>query len=181
MVFEYAREYAEHWADIWTVWLMTREEPMRLSHRDEILAGKGVQRQYAARRNDPRTVDSQRKRQPQRRGQLHHGPPRRCVAAGTPCQRRSFDAIPITSRVTRCSWVFRRNAHNATITRSIRNGARRTSGASMRSSHDHPRSHSGSRRRRRKEKEGNGSPAITSATIRDSTIPCGSTTSAAAA
>jgi hypothetical protein len=32
VVFEYTREYAEHWADIWTVWTMTRGGTHELYH-----------------------------------------------------------------------------------------------------------------------------------------------------
>jgi hypothetical protein len=102
IVFEYAREYAEHWADIWTVWLMTRGGTNEVYHNGmkfwlEKAFAKNMPHDEmvrslltaTGRTNDNGAVNFI---------MAHLGdasPPDRRLSDGP------FDSIPITSRVTR--------------------------------------------------------------------------------
>jgi hypothetical protein len=101
MVFEYSREYAEHWADIWTVWLMTRAGTNELYHSQ-----MKFWLEKAFMNNMPHDTMVRELLTAKGKGTENGGVSNFVMAhLGEPNQQRitdgPFDAIPITSRVTR--------------------------------------------------------------------------------
>jgi len=101
-VFEYSREYAEHWSDIWTVWLMTRTGTNDEYHSE---MKKWLDNQFM--RNMPHdqmvrellTASGSWKEKPAINFIMAH------LGDKSPADKRTsdgpFDNVPITSRVTR--------------------------------------------------------------------------------
>jgi len=104
LIFEYASEYAAHWADIWTVWTMTRGGTHELYHEQ---IERWFNKQFV---NDVR-YDKMVKALLIAKGKGNEGDGAAAnfvmahMGEATPQDRRMsdgrFDAIPITSRVTR--------------------------------------------------------------------------------
>ncbi len=102
LVFEYAREYAEHWADIWTVWTMTRGGTHETYHNQIKfwLEKKFINnRPYDEIVRTLLTASSTGNDKEAANFVMAH------LGEATPTDKRvsdgPFDAIPITSRVTR--------------------------------------------------------------------------------
>ncbi len=102
IVFEYAREYAEHWADIWTVWTMTRTGTHEIYHEQikfwlEKQFSNNVPYDKLVR--DLLTATGKGSENGAANFVMAH------LGEPSPNERRisdgPFDAIPITSRVTR--------------------------------------------------------------------------------
>jgi len=114
---------------MWTVWLMSRTTHQ--TYRQQMHAWLAIQFS----RNIPHSELTKKlltaTGNTQKDGAvnfiLHH------LGDVNPAERRKelghFDAVPITSRVTRLFLGLKRNAPSATTTRSTRNGCRPTSGA----------------------------------------------------
>ncbi len=107
-VFEYYKEYAEHWSDIWTVWLMTRTGTNEDYHAE---MKKWLDAQFM--KNTPHdqlvrellTATGGWKEKPAINFIMAHlGEKTAAPKQGEPDRRRSdgpFDVVPITSRATR--------------------------------------------------------------------------------
>jgi len=102
IVFEYASEYAEHWADIWTVWTMTRGGTHRIYHEEMEF---WLKKQFANNRpydqivRELLTANGKGSENGAANFVMAH------LGEPSPNERRisdgPFDSIPITSRVTR--------------------------------------------------------------------------------
>lgn len=101
-VFEYSREYAQHWSDIWTVWLMTRtgtndEYHNKLKQWLDAQFMKNVPHDQLVR--ELLTATGSWDKNPAINFTMAH------LGDKTPQDKRisdgPFDAVPITSRVTR--------------------------------------------------------------------------------
>lgn len=113
-VFEYYREYAEHWSDIWTVWLMTRTGTNDDYHME---MKQWLDKQFMSNKSYDQIVrelltatgTNNKKLADDSGGKIKHNLAINFTMAHlgdkTPNDRRvsdgPFDAVPITSRVTR--------------------------------------------------------------------------------
>lgn len=102
LVFEYTREYAEHWADIWSVWLMTRVGTNEVYHSQIKF---WLEKQFAKNTS----YDEMTRALLTAAGKSNENGASNFIMAhlgepSAPDRRISdgpFDAVPITSRVTR--------------------------------------------------------------------------------
>ncbi len=101
LTFDYANEYAEHWANLWTVWLLSRTVDVR--YRDQtalwLKQAFAENRPYRDVVTQLLTVTGKTNENGAVNFIAHH------LGEATPREKRAelgpFDAVPITSRVTR--------------------------------------------------------------------------------
>ncbi|HET6573813.1 MAG TPA: DUF1549 domain-containing protein [Fimbriiglobus sp.] len=101
LTFDYSREYAEHWANLWTVWLMSRSVDARYRESMNLWLFKAFKedRSYREMVTELLTATGKTNENGAVNFIAHH------LGAATPREKRGeagpFDAVPITSRVTR--------------------------------------------------------------------------------
>ena len=103
-VFEYYKEYAEHWSDIWTVWLMTRTGTNDEYHSEmkKWLDGRFMKNMpHDEMVRELLTATGNWKEKPAINFIMAHLGDKTPTADNKPMTDGPFDVVPITSRVTR--------------------------------------------------------------------------------